>query len=84
MKTYEVKDTMHQKFYFFEKIAPNHIRVFQTFEVECTACQRSRVIRAIDFTAPGHYKKFPVNRTLVFVCSMCGWESPDKVRVELV
>jgi len=86
MRTYEVTYYSYMKWYFSERIAPGHVRIFTQFEVSCEKCTptRTRAIRAVDFTAPGHYKKFPVDRTLVFVCSMCGWEHPEKVRVNLV
>jgi hypothetical protein len=85
MKIYEVKTGYLQKFYFYEKMSPNSVRVFAQFEVSCSNkhSKRTKLIKAVDFTGPGQYKKYPVNRTLVFICSLCGWENPEKIRIEL-
>ena len=86
MKHYTVSEGYLQQWYFNEILAPNHIRVFTQFEVSCDRGhpRQSKLIRAVQFTGPGQYKKYPVNKTLIFICSVCGWENLERVRVDLV
>lgn len=86
LRVYEVRDNIQQKWYFFENTSTNNVRVFSSFVVSCDNGHNvvSITIRAIDFTSPGQYRKYPLNRNLIFKCSICGREDPNRVRVELI